>query len=874
MTILKRKSFYVLVVAMVLCLVMAFVPFTSKTALAAISDPSISSEFTVKGAYVQLELGAEENPDAHTGKIALNFVATISQSAYEAAVAQGELKLGLLVGPTSRVASATNYTTAIEAGFKAISYVGSANSGASQEIVFTDGVAEIEAGIVFDETKLGDQLLDASGLDLSAIPFITYVGENVEDASDDVNIAYIENAVDRAARPIVHEMYIRSSNFDYEAYPDDENKPVKISIELEKKFVVNVTDNSKYRHQQAGAEIYLDSVLQFMWTANEDNTLTQAANLLSTTYLSWGINNNNEKVYLAGNRHYGTHKTGNYNGYFNTSNPFSGYGNLMETNGIITKAQYTYGLTVFHNAGTNKGKVETFTFKAPTLVISSAGSGTTGHFVGPYDGGSSSFNSVFGNSIASASDRYLQREIDGYYILANDITYTASQGYCYTGITNHVNRVDDVYTNKNLLNDGTKGFTGVFDGRGFAIYDGLRQGVGTSTNSSASNKSMFNYGLGMFTWINGGTVKNLSFFNITLASQSLWGSVLAYSITGNSLIENVYIRPLVNAMTSVNPNGMTIGHGSLLAQNIKDSTLRNVIVENDFMDANDEEINHGLNNYQLFDVNRTTNNVMENVISLGNSPVSWETNKGQATLTMSVNEMPVIDDAGTTATPGVAYLLGENPVLRAQFGEQVTFILNECYGPAQNLEGYAGYVADKETDEISVTFKYNIAGVQQFSGYRDLASYVTNPENEAVKTALVNSGFYNVAESGFVTPKHIPNTVYTSNNRTTGFGFGNRVDDAIIVVFSRFNNNSNPLYTDNYANEFIMADENGKFYVDFSKYVSSIGSTGRVWVEYSYADVTGQSLPTVATYDDCCKESFVVEVPAYDVTFQRISRAS
>ena len=870
MQVLKRKSFYVLAVALILCLVMAFVPFTSKTALAEITDPAIAEGFTVKGAYVQLELGAEENPEEHTGKFALTFAASITEDAYNTAAAQGELKLGLLVGPTAAIpAEDVSYATLVAAGFKAISNVGSANSGASQQIVFTDGVADIEAGIVFDESKLPEgQLITASGLKLTAIPFVTYVGESVEDATDDTSFVYVDNQEERSARPIIHEMYIRSSNFDYEKYADDENKPVVITKEMETKFVVNVDDNSAYREKLVGTEIYLDSMLDALYVANEDGTLVNTNNLLSSTFLSWGFNGNNDEVYLAGVRHVGWHKTGNYEGYFTTLAPFGGTGNMIETDHIITKEQYTYGFTIFHTSGTYAGRVENFTFKAPTLIIKSGSSDNNSGLMGTYNG--STFNSPFGNSITSATDRYITQEIDGYYILANDIEVTdrkrevGAAGITASGKLGK--KADQNVIAQQIYNDGTKGFTGVFDGRGFSIFDGTRQGVYNGTTTT-STYSLFNTGVGYFGWINGGTVKNVSFFNTTMYCQPRYGAILAYAITGDSLIENVYVRPLVYSHNvSFGPNGLSYEQGALLAGQIHDSTLRNVIVEHDFMDEKDGDLIRGINNYQLFTASKTSGNTFENVISLGNTPVSWTSVKETATITMSVNELPVIDETGTVAEAGVGYLLADYPVLAEAYGAKVTYIVNESYGPVQDS------IADNATEAITVTFTLNPEGVTQFSGYRDLAAYVNNAENEAVKTALVNSGFYNVAESGFVTPANIPATKYSQNMMTVGYTYGNRVDDAIVVVFGRYNNSSNPLYYgDCYGREMVMANEEGKFIVDFSKYVDIIGSTGRVWVVYNQADQAGANAETFLTYEDCATAT-AVEVPAHDVTFQRISR--
>ncbi len=841
MTLLKRKLFYVLVVAMVLCLVMAFVPFASKTALAEIiEDPTISEGFTIKGAYVQLEAGAEENPDAHSDKFALTFVATLSQEAYNEATKKGEPKFGLLIGPNKAISSVTDYESAILADFREICNVGSPNSGANQAIVFDElGNAEIEAGIVFDESKLPEnQLKDAAGFDLVAIPFVTY-------GSNDNTFIYKDNALNRSAKPIIHESYIRGITFDREKYADDENKPVEIPYKLEEKFVVDVKDSRVYSQKEG--EFYYDAKQTCMQMANADRTLTYSNNLLTDTYLSWGFNTSNDSVYVGGVKYTGS----------NTSRPTSGNGDMVFSH-LEDKERYSYGFTVFHNSGDNAGKVETFIFKAPTLIISAGSNSLDYGLVGPYQ--NSNYVSPFANSVASASDRTLQEEYDGYYILANDVSTSTTQPINVPGITSYGGTAAIDIGGRELKNDGTKGFTGVFDGRGFSIYDGPRNGA----YKNAQDKYMFQSGVGLFTWINGGTVKNVSFFNINMYFQPRYGSILAYAITGNSLIENVYIKPLTASLNASKGTSVQYNEGALLAQSVQNSTFRNVIVEHDFMDSKDGDLVAGVNNYQLFRANSTSNNTFDNFISLGNTPIYWFKHKANATITIGVEQMPVIDAEGTTAIAEEAYLLGSYPVLSAQFGDVATYIVNESYGPGDASE------EDKLTANISVTFRRSVTtGVKQFSGYRDLAAYVTNPENEAVKTALVNSGFYNVAENGFVTPKHIPITQYASNSMKTGYTFGNRVDDAIVVSFWHCNNSSNSLYTA-LAVEMVMADEYGKYIVDFSKY-SSLLSSSQVFIVYDIDDNLGTNVETFINSTDIASAT-AKEVPAYDVVFQRIGR--
>ena len=855
MKVLKRKSFYFLVVSAILCLVLAFVPFTTKSAFA--EAPDIASGFTVKGAYIQMELGTENNPDS--GKFSLTFVAELTEEAYNTAAAQGELKVGLLVGKKSMVSNVvgdgSTYAAAISYGFKPLSNVGSANSGSQQVISFVDGVAEIQAGIVFDEDKLPEGKLQAAGkLPLVAIPYVTYVNE-LDNAEDDVSYIYVDsNAaksnrwdVERSAAPIILESYIRSSHFDYEKYADDENKPVVVTKDMVKKFVVDVDDPTMY--EEVEGEFYYDTKYKDIQMADPVTNYLNHKNVLAdkgifTNNFVW----NTHKAYVGGKYYPG----GNYSTWATDNSTGGGLGNL-DLSGLTCSDKYTYGFTVFENA---TGKVKAYAVKAATMIIKSYNMGGTNTYesiVGPYNG-MSSFDNLFGNSVPSRTDRNLQQRIDGYYVLGNDITWTTMTRNINAGAIARGSSAGYAGVNP-LINDGTKGFVGTFDGRGFGFYDATRP---YTRQANGGLTGMFETGTGLFTWINGGTVKNLSFINITLTNVPRNGSILAHAITNNSVIENVYIRPLVNSYvyTTFGPQSISWEQGYLLATKTYDSTFRNVIVESDFFDESEVDVSAGINHFELFNNLECSGNTYENVFSLGGTPVSYEANKSNGTATLYVNELPALDEAGTLVTAGEAYALAEYPLLLEAYGDLAANLANHCRG------AYHDSYADLTGSDMTVKFVANEKGIKQLAGYRDLAAYINAEGNEEVKAALVNSGFYNVAESGFVTPKFIPKTKAAVNHMAAGYTYSNRVDDCIIISFTAPASATTPIHdgTHNPPSIMIMADADGKFYADFT--TSEIaGIQGYVYKVFDYTDAWATNSDILISGPECTTAT-AWEIPA------------
>ncbi len=147
-------------------------------------------------------------------------------------------------------------------------------------------------------------------------------------------------------------------------------------------------------------------------------------------------------------------------------------------------------------------------------------------------------NTVSGNY----SDGRLQ---DGYYVLGDDIDaseYTHTKGGM--GIANNQNQMAQI--------SGTYGLMGTFDGRGHTI----------------SGLTLEDYGL--FGLINGGTVKDVAFENVSLTLNMNYTYGLA-SVAQNATFENVYLQ--VNNLGSVG-KVTAVGFAS-----ISDSNFKNCIFE-------------------------------------------------------------------------------------------------------------------------------------------------------------------------------------------------------------------------------------------------------------------------------------------------------
>ncbi len=809
----KLKSICLLTISALLCMCVAFVALICNNQKTSVANSAYENGFIVKGAYIQIEEGTSND-----SSISINFVADVTQNYYNAISLGGqeEVKLGMLIGPTSKLNAVTDYVSAIAQGYHAV-VVGSENSGA-QQIMFTDGVAKIEACVVYNEATLSQQLgegktlQDATALELTAIPFVVTLGD-VEDSSDDQAICYKDLAITRSPKAMLHELYVRSANFDYDNDADAKNVPTPISKELLKKFAVDVEDSTVYTDKTGSTEYYISQQAGCLYASTSDNKLVRTDLFVSENGYESG-----DKVYIGGVEYDATQQTSLQN-------------SLIPNDNMPVGEEYCYSIAIFKSNGT----ILNYTVKVATRVIVQLNSGSTfdGLIETVYDreGNAYANNTIFANDIVSATDKTLTKTYDGYYVLGDHIEVATNRGILSNVIYNKGNKyyVDGtVYT---LNNDGTKGFTGTFDGRGFSIYDGIRTGSnGLETDSG--NNAMFKDGTGLFVWINGGTVKNLSILNATASMQGRYTSFLAHAITGNSLIENVYIRALPFSNTGDALGSISRERGAIIAGYSQDSTFRNVVVESDFMDEKEGYVD-GTNHLSVFEGFKDSNNTFENVFILGNTPPSYANDKTKYTVTFWVGELPKINQT-EYAQDKVEYALKDYPTLKDAYGDLAVYMLNKSRGPQQ--DGYK----DATADDVKITFDLKYPGVKQFSGYRDLAKFVNSTENSAVKNVLVNSGFFNVAENGLVIPKHLPHTRIARNN-TIDFS---AVDDMIVLSIRRCINNSNNIAVlEGSSPIFVMADENGKFYADFTPWAQFVTGTKRL-VVYNKEDKLGATQTT------------------------------
>ena len=133
---------------------------------------------------------------------------------------------------------------------------------------------------------------------------------------------------------------------------------------------------------------------------------------------------------------------------------------------------------------------------------------------------------------------YKDAEISGYYVLGNDIDYTGAEYTAYTA------------------GNSGNGFTGIFDGRGFTIRNYAQPNAGA------------HYVL--FGKLNGATVKNVNFENVTV--NAWWNSSLFAIYTFSSTIENITMRNVAFTVDSTEgPNG-----GLLCGYYTDNSVFRNI----------------------------------------------------------------------------------------------------------------------------------------------------------------------------------------------------------------------------------------------------------------------------------------------------------
>jgi len=193
------------------------------------------------------------------------------------------------------------------------------------------------------------------------------------------------------------------------------------------------------------------------------------------------------------------------------------------------------------------------------------------------------------DSIANSSATL--KNVDGYYLLGNDITFewTGTWGSYWKAYTSNIGENYDY------------AFTGTFDGLGYTL-----------SNFKATSG-------GMFGILRGATIKNVGFVDTTISYNKQDRMVLATHIQDNSLIENVYI-----SLKDADENNIAAwwenetATGAILAgTSVKNSTFNNVVVDVPYEYT--QVGNKKLGALPLFP-QTTSNNTINNMYLVGQQP--------------------------------------------------------------------------------------------------------------------------------------------------------------------------------------------------------------------------------------------------------------
>ncbi len=180
---------------------------------------------------------------------AIMFGAHITKAEYDN-ITQNDtalVKFGMLIGPTKLLESVEHtdkgiYADLVATGFESFAYVGSSKSDGQDlgKMFNEEGVAEYLGGIIYDQTKLGNNSIAFSALELTAIPF--YMNANKASEATNIVVDYdVDNDVFGSAksavpRNVLVENYIRQ-DVGNETVPGDE---VEIDISTIQTFVAQV----------------------------------------------------------------------------------------------------------------------------------------------------------------------------------------------------------------------------------------------------------------------------------------------------------------------------------------------------------------------------------------------------------------------------------------------------------------------------------------------------------------------------------------------------------------------------------------------------------------------------------------------------------
>ncbi len=519
----KIKTIYTLTAILVLSLCMLLFPVASTPASADdISDAGKS--IVVKSAYIQVN--NQLNATNEISEFAIMFKAKITLDAYEVITNDGQsnVKFGMLIGPTNRMSSVSDYQTAITQEFVAIANVGTRSSGSYQFVNFGDNSEYIyTAGIVYNQEKLTAQSIDLKGavdLELTAIPFYTI---------DGTAYAVVENQKSCTPREILTESFIKEQDAEITNIPE----------QVITTYVGEV-------NEMPGEHYICRDTGRFMST-----------NVVGGDLTPQGVAENGDTVYLYGKKQFSIN-TIDLDEQTLQALPMNGEANLVvyKADGTINK----YATKVAERVITRfaDAKVgETVEDETKDYLANLSGS---------------SYKSIFyvsqsGYSGANVWYYGISGKTEGLYVLANDITIPSLHNYAVAKIGSYgfmgnlgtVNEiVDGVYDGSDakyaksayMIPTGNAGFMGTLDGRG----------------NNIDTKKMAQYGIVPPAF--NATIKNVALLNLKTSYD--FGGIC----TGakNTTFENVYatITSVSNYYADLsNPLGMMLDT----------CTLNNVIIE-------------------------------------------------------------------------------------------------------------------------------------------------------------------------------------------------------------------------------------------------------------------------------------------------------
>ena len=639
---------------------------------------------------IGVNLNQNNASDYGNTKFTITFTVELTEDCFNNFTENGtkEIAVGMLVGPNQFVTNGdvTNYQTALDNKFHAIMNYGTENSGANNLIEFDyNGTFTFEGGVNFNEKLISaykmlgksadDLLYDAASLDLAVIPFYA-VCENELSRTPVVNMG---DAVSFMAKPHLHEAYIASKY-------NNPDAPA-VSDYMLQKFV---TKNNNIVYQESAGEYYIDKGLDTCFYAKnvgEDLNYYNAVVLMSKT--------SKDRLYIAGYEFTGESTGINDDRQINPI-PF--------VDNLVDRENYTYSITLFKSNGnivTVKAKCVTSVISSPGSYLETDPSFSTGitYSYKKEDGSNQYFTSRFVNP--ADENGYATKIYNGYYVLGKNIRLLNSLG--------HIGE-------KPTKSDGIHGFTGVFDGRGKVLYDGTRRYQNLETGAWLGGESvMATNGAGIFGVLEGATIKNFAIYNATMGIFSEDQTIIA-SVINNSTIENVYLRPL--SFYNYKESSFSQKVGYLFANTIENSTMKNVVIENSFLDINVASGDAGYNTRNSSAVatfNNIKNSTLENVFVAGCSPLSATILHGSAYegfgLEIGVTELPKLAN-GATAKEGDSYYFSasNNSTLVEEFKPLVEFIGLNCYS-----------LKSLEQESLFVRFKLMPSEIKTFSTLRSMA---------------------------------------------------------------------------------------------------------------------------------------------------------